>query len=409
MPVWGHDQDAPHSAKDASGEPLERQGRVGERFLVAFYRWPFPPTEHELDWPMVTGLAARLRGLTVLVPGDAPRVYQEEFARVEYLPARRGTLLGRLRFVFAAARRMCRAGRFAPIVACGSDPLGSLACYGATRLAPGHLVVQVQDDFWGDFYLKGQSYQRRLASRLMGFLVRRADRVRVLSEGDLERVLGLGLEVGRVRVIRSRVDLHKFQGRQEDDGRREGVRFVFVGTLVERKGISVLLPAFADVVRHLGHAELLMVGEGPLRAWGEEWTARAGLRDRVRWLGRVQHAAVKNLLDRAHCIVLPSFSEGTPRALMEAMALGVPCVASNVGGVSSVLPPACPDARLVPAGDPAALSLAMIAVAERWERGQVDGPALRRWVEGRFGLDRHVEGMSALFGEFPAGASPTEG
>jgi glycosyltransferase involved in cell wall biosynthesis len=382
-----------------------REHAVDERFLVAHYRWPFPPTQHELDWPAVAGLAARLGRLTVLVPGDPARIYDDGLVRVEYLPAWWWGRLSRAQFVLSAMRRMMRAGRGPSIVACGSDPLGSLAAYGATRFGRGSLIVQIQDDFWGGFYLGSWNVRRRGASRLMSFLARRADAVRVLSEREAERVMGLGVAMHRVRVVRSRVDLGRF--RRVEPGRESapGMRFVFVGTLVERKGIRVLLPAFRDVARADLDAELVIVGEGPLRAWGEEWTRRSGLERRVRWLGRVRHREVKTLLETAHCLVLPSLAEGTPRVLMEAMALGVPCVATNVGGVPSVLPATVADAHLVVPGDSAALSEAMRKAAERRRQGQVDGEALRRWVEERFGIEQHLDGMAELFRDVETAAT----
>ncbi len=143
--------------------------------------------------------------------------------------------------------------------------------------------------------------------------------------------------------------------------------FGSVGRLVPPKDYPTLIRAMA-LLRARGHdAELLIVGEGPERGRLEAEIAASGL-------GSVVHLAgfqsdVRSWLKRFHCFVLSSLREGQPMVLLEAMAAGLPIVATEVGGIPDTLVPGH-EGLLVAPGDP-------VALADAMERLVVDG-ALRR-------------------------------
>ena len=119
------------------------------------------------------------------------------------------------------------------------------------------------------------------------------------------------------------------------------------------KGPDVLIDATAECVRSGLDVRLAIAGDGKHRAELEQRAAAAGVADRVRFLGQVPAGdAVRAELDRADVFVLPSRTEGLPRAMIEAMARGLPCIGTNVGGIPELLPPA----DMVPAGDAAAVA-----------------------------------------------------
>ena len=107
---------------------------------------------------------------------------------------------------------------------------------------------------------------------------------------------------------------------------------VCVARLSAEKGHLGLLEAIAPL-----DVELALVGDGPLRAEIEQAVARLGLGERVRFVGRLDEAATLDAVARAGLLVLPSFMEGLPIVLMEAMALGVPVVGSRVAGVPELI------------------------------------------------------------------------
>lgn len=130
-------------------------------------------------------------------------------------------------------------------------------------------------------------------------------------------------------------------------------RLVTVGSLAQPyKGHDVLIDAIA-LCRARGLVlELTVVGDGRHRSSLEAQAAARGLAGSVRFAGQVGAGSpVRDVLDQAHIFVLPSRTEGLPRALVEAMARGLPCIASRVGGIVELLP----EERLVPPGDARAL------------------------------------------------------
>ena len=103
------------------------------------------------------------------------------------------------------------------------------------------------------------------------------------------------------------------------------------------KGLAFLIDAVAEL-RGRGHDfELHLAGDGPDRAFLEDLTRRKGLTDRVTFLGYRTEAEVRRELEEADIFVLPSFVEGVPVSAMEAMAAGVPVIATNVGGTSELI------------------------------------------------------------------------
>lgn len=119
--------------------------------------------------------------------------------------------------------------------------------------------------------------------------------------------------------------------------RPESFRLLCVGRLAPAQGQAVLLESVATL-RQRGHnVHLTLVGDGPDRAALETLVAALRLREAVRFTGAVDAAAVLGLYERADACVLPSFAEGWPVALMEAMATGLPCVATQVAGVPELI------------------------------------------------------------------------
>lgn len=140
----------------------------------------------------------------------------------------------------------------------------------------------------------------------------------------------------------------------------------FVGALFRPyKGLDVLLAALARTARP--HT-LAVAGDGQLRAGLEAQAAQLGLGDRVRFLGALPPGApIYDFLRTRTAFVQPSRTEGLPRSLLEAMAVGLPCLATAVGGVPELLDPD----ELVPVEDVAALAAAIDRLAD-------DAPRRRR-------------------------------
>lgn len=129
---------------------------------------------------------------------------------------------------------------------------------------------------------------------------------------------------------------------------------IIVGTLAQfYKAPDVLIDAVAACVREGLNLKLILVGDGKHRAELEARAATLGLGERVCFCGQLTAGDdVRKQLDQADLFVLPSHQEGLPRAMVEAMAWGLPCIGSTVGGIPELLP----SEDMVPPGDVAALA-----------------------------------------------------
>jgi glycosyltransferase involved in cell wall biosynthesis len=170
--------------------------------------------------------------------------------------------------------------------------------------------------------------------------------------------------------------------------------FGYVGRFVAIKDLDTLLGAFARVAQSLPNARLALVGDGVLRAYLGNVVSSLGIVDRVRFVGwRLDLAAVYSAFD---ALVLSSRSEGTPVAVIEAMAAGVPVVATAVGGVADVLD----DGRcglLVPARDPDELARAMTRLVNDPDLRRELGSTGQRSVAARFRSERLVDDIARLY------------
>jgi glycosyltransferase involved in cell wall biosynthesis len=146
-----------------------------------------------------------------------------------------------------------------------------------------------------------------------------------------------------------------------EGGQRRRFRIAFVGALeVGYKALDVLIEAVASCVRAGLDAGLTILGTGRQRPLFEAQARRLGLSDRVAFLGSVPAGEpVRRQLDASDLFVLPSRQEGMPRALIEAMARGLPCIATRVGGVPELLP----EDVLVAPGDAGELAAKILQLA----------------------------------------------
>jgi glycosyltransferase involved in cell wall biosynthesis len=131
----------------------------------------------------------------------------------------------------------------------------------------------------------------------------------------------------RVHLIPNGVDLARFRPRGHREPRQGQI--LYVGRLSEEKNLSTLIRAVALLPPRLA-ARLVMVGDGPLRPALEAEARAAGVA--LELPGVVDHARIPEWLEAADTFALPSFTEGHPKVLIEAMAAGLPCIASDCSG-----------------------------------------------------------------------------
>lgn len=136
---------------------------------------------------------------------------------------------------------------------------------------------------------------------------------------------------------------------------------LFIGRLAEKKGVQYLLPAFSEVSKQASNVRLVIAGDGPMRGELEDQAKELGLTDRVTFPGFVSGDAKWNLLQAADLYVVPSIitksgdAEGLPVSLMEGLAYGKVCIATNESGADDILTDGV-DGFLIPQQDSTALA-----------------------------------------------------
>ncbi|MGI5215891.1 glycosyltransferase [Plantactinospora sp. CA-290183] len=237
------------------------------------------------------------------------------------------------------------------------SPIGSLLAVSRERAGQPYAVEVVGDPY--DVFAPGvvQHPARPLLRWRESTRMRRQCRSAVAAAYVTDRYLQSRYPGGAVTAAYSSIDLpaEAYVPLPRPAGRPREVRtLVSVGTLEQMyKGVDVLVAALARLAATGPPLRLVHVGDGRCRPRLERLAARLGVADRVLLAGALPAGdAVRRQLDDADLFVMPSRTEGLPKALIEAMARGLPAIGSAVGGIPELLAPE----DLVPPDDAAALA-----------------------------------------------------
>jgi sugar transferase (PEP-CTERM/EpsH1 system associated) len=252
-------------------------------------------------------------------------------------------------------------------------------------------------------------YPRRKRIWLNRLLLQRRDRVVAVGAAVRQALIANeGLPAERVAVITNGIDLAPYAGPAPD---RDAVRrelgagpddwlIVQVARLDYLKDHATALRALAHAVGRLPNARLVLVGDGPERPAIERLRAEAGLADRVWLLG--PRGDVPRLLRAADLFLLTSISEGIPLTVIEAMAAGLPVVATRVGGVPEVVDDGV-TGLLAAAGDAGALAAHLVALAGQPDQAREMGRRGRDRAWAVFSEERMVDAYARLYREMAGG------
>lgn len=223
-----------------------------------------------------------------------------------------------------------------------------------------------------------------ISGRLIRWTVLSADGMVTVSEELRRRAIEMGAPAEQVTTILNGCDTTVYYPRDRaaaraavgGDVRDEVV--LYVGRLIEAKGLPELVEAFAMLARRRPNARLVVIGEGPAGKSMERSAAAAGIAGRVSLLGRLP--SVAEWMRAADVFCLPSHSEGSPNVITEALACGTPVVASDVGGIPELVDSRC--GILTPVRQPAALAAGLEeALARQWDRAAIATSFQRSWED----------------------------
>jgi len=167
------------------------------------------------------------------------------------------------------------------------------------------------------------------------YFISKADRIISVSKCAaffIERLLGNYVES---LVIPNGVDVHRFHPPREEPIEPT---ILFVGRLVHRKGVHVLIKAFSEVIDEVPDAKLLIVGEGYMKPFLQLITRQLNLEESVKFLGRISEDKLPDIYRRSRIVVVPSlYRESFGMVAIETMASGRPVIATRVGGLPEVV------------------------------------------------------------------------
>lgn len=387
----------------------------------------FPRDENDVITPWLVELIRRLRDrgheAEVLAPayrgGPGHRIRGIPVHRFRYAPAawetltheetapdriRRSPAHAALVPLYAAAGTLAgwRTGREAPDVVHVHWPVPHALFGAAARAGSGGQTALVCS-----YYAVEVNWVNERLRWLRPFLrwsARTADAVTAISRSTARSVEEVSGRSPRIVPFAAAVDDEVDRAETREPLSGDGpLRLLFVGRLVERKGVEVLVRALARI-RRRREAELTVVGEGP-RAGSIRRTAReAGVEDAVTLTGFVSREELSRRYARCDIFVLPAVvdrkgdTEGLGVVLLEALRRERPVVASDVGGIPDIVR----DGRsgwLVPPGDEEALADRILALARDPDRARAVARDGRVHAEERFGWERILDDLETVYGE----------
>lgn len=186
--------------------------------------------------------------------------------------------------------------------------------------------------------VKEAAYRRKLKK-----LFRYGDAFTVVSENMKNKLLRLGCPANKITIVRSGVDLSNFVLQPPMPVQGDAYRFLSVGRLVEKKGMDVLIRAFAQVHQVYPEATLTIVGEGQKRSQLIRLISNYKLQKAVQMTGALKQSGVKKQMEACHLFVNASKTakdgnqEGIPNVLMEAMAIGRPVISTYHAGIPELV------------------------------------------------------------------------
>lgn len=165
---------------------------------------------------------------------------------------------------------------------------------------------------------------------------KRAVGILSVSQALADEMITMGIDKEKIRVIYNGVDHQKFQVQHAIANKKPNDYILYVGNLKKEKGVIELIKGFAEISEKYPELKLLYAGPGILRSELANQAKNLAISNKVILLGGVDHNQLPELISQARVLALPSYNEGVPNVVLEAMASGTPVLATNVGGIPEV-------------------------------------------------------------------------
>lgn len=248
------------------------------------------------------------------------------------------------------------------------------------------------------FHLHGGGFMQfygdecgRLAKAFVRYVLNKSATIIVLSESWLESMRTIA-SIPDVVVLPNPGPSPPAAGEAMS---RDTSTILFLGRVCEEKGIFVLMEAFAKVLEEFPQAQLMCAGDGELRELAE-LARELNINDRVEMLGWVDEKQRTELLLTSSIFVLPSFTEGLPMSILEAMSASLPVIATPVGGIPDVIRNE-ETGILVPVSDVISLSAAICRLLGDSALRESIGRRAQAEFKMRFDLDVVIPQLESIY------------
>jgi len=243
----------------------------------------------------------------------------------------------------------------------------------------------------------GNGLIKRIITRIISNLF--TDRIIAISRAVKIDLIDSGVPAHMITTIYNGIDLSKFADVKGTLRKELGLSLDtpivgIVARLVPEKGYEYAINAFYHVLKVFPSARLAIVGDGPLKEALEKMCVTLGIRENVDFLG--YRADVESLEADFNVFVLPSISEGLGLALLEAMALGKPAVATETGGIPEIIKHRA-NGILVPHGNEKLLADAIVELLSNREQAKALGLAGQKTVYEKFSSAAMIEKTEKLY------------
>jgi len=219
-----------------------------------------------------------------------------------------------------------------------SDPAAAIVAYIASKKYKKKFLFEVQGDIFDFPNESSGEIRSRIIKYVSKMIVKKADYIRIISPFLYEPLDRFEIDRKKIFIVPPRCDSKLFN-KKRFDGKfyskidKSKKNILFIGNLTKAKGIDILLNAFSLILKKDNNIDLLIVGSGEEDENLQRQTISLGISKNVKFLGRIPNNEIPIVMNSVDVFVLPSIEEGMGRVLLESMAMELPVIASNVGGI----------------------------------------------------------------------------
>lgn len=237
-------------------------------------------------------------------------------------------------------------------------------------------------------------------------VLKNADRVITVSRKTMEYVLKLGADKSKTSVMYNGVDQNFFHPMNKEKSRnklglpKNKTLILTVRRLVYKNGLDTLVEAASLLARECPNLLWIVIGNGPDRKFITNRIRQLGVYDNVKLVGFVPEELLPLYYNAADYFVIPSGSgEGLPMVLLEAMACGLPVIATTVGGTPEIIKD-MENGVLMPPRNQRALAQAILKLISLEKESQAIRIESRKTIENNFNWDKNVQQLIEVYEEF---------